>query len=215
MNVLFALMLLAPGYALANDDDFSDEVKSYFTTEVPLVYKAWPKSRIFKWPSKPEYERLDEKPVMVIVTQPWCSACKRLKQEINVGFEVKLMLGGFTIIHAAGDDGRKWLEKGHGYVPQVYFYSSGGSPMRNITHPKEEHAHFFGTEEALSLVMRVALQQNEEMRAVENEITEIYRKYTPEKLHEVPAILSMKAGSHEKLLKRLKKKYEPENKEEL
>ena len=59
------------------------------------------------------------KPYVVIVTQPWCGACKNLKGQINSGTKVKALLEKVNVIHVVGDDGKAWQENGHGYVPQV------------------------------------------------------------------------------------------------
>ena len=59
------------------------------------------------------------KPYVVLVTQPWCGACKKLKAAINSGTKVKALLDKVNVIHVFGDDGKAWQENGHGYVPQV------------------------------------------------------------------------------------------------
>ena len=93
---------------------------------------------------------------MVIVTQPWCGACKNLKRQVNSGSAVKTAMGDFEVVHAVGDSGKQWQESGHGYVPQTYFYHADGSQME-VSGPNPKYAHFFGGEKALAQAMEKAL----------------------------------------------------------
>jgi len=58
-----------------------------------------------------------DKPVMVLVTQPWCGACKNLKRQVNSGTNVKLELENFAVVFAEGNLGKNWQHDGHSYVP--------------------------------------------------------------------------------------------------
>merc|ERR1719359_1091624 len=58
------------------------------------------------------------KVLMVVVTEPWCGACKRLKSSINDSKEVKNLLQEFTVVLAEGTDGADWKGiSGAGYIP--------------------------------------------------------------------------------------------------
>merc|ERR1719473_334098 len=105
----------------------------------------------------PETPTESGKPRMVIVTQPWCGACKNLKRQVNKGSDVKAALEHFEVVHAVGDDGSQWQEDGHGYVPQTYFYHADGSAMK-VEGPNPQYAHFFGGEKALHNAMQKALK---------------------------------------------------------
>jgi thiol-disulfide isomerase/thioredoxin len=138
---LFARTTLAAGGGGGNVD-FDDDVASHFVTDVS-------RDAVFA-------DSGSNKPIMVLVTQPWCGACKGLKRGVNAGTEVKGLLEKFTVVHAVGDDGQQWQESGHGYVPQTYFFAPDGTTL-SVEGPNPKYAHFFPNESTLVTGMKSAL----------------------------------------------------------
>lgn len=103
------------------------------------------------------------KPAMVIVTQPWCGACKALKTSVNGKADPSSSLHGlmmnFVNVHAAAEAGVEWQAPGESesYIPRVYFLDRSGEFMP-ITGPNENYKHFFSTAEALEKGMRDVLK---------------------------------------------------------
>merc|ERR1712166_337079 len=69
------------------------------------------------------------KPLMVLITELWCGACKNLKKTLNQSPEFKAMLDSFVTVHVGKEEAAKWKEQGHGYVPQTYFFSPEGTAL--------------------------------------------------------------------------------------
>ena len=68
------------------------------------------------------------KPAMVFVTQPWCGACKGLKNSVSKSDSPKVLMKNFVVVHAKEDEGKDWQWPGanDGYVPRVYFLDKAG-----------------------------------------------------------------------------------------
>lgn len=109
---------------------------------------------------EPETARASGKPMLVLVTQPWCGACKNLKRAINANApSFTSLLNEFAVVHAVGDDGQQWMEDGHGYVPQTYFLAAGGESDLGVQGPNPKYAHFFADEPSLATAMNSALEK--------------------------------------------------------
>merc|ERR1712178_420402 len=77
-------------------DDFSTDVETTF-------FKGTTMDEV-----KAEMEATG-KPGVIMVTQPWCGACKGLKRSINEDKDLqKLMRDRFVVVHASGDAGKVW-----------------------------------------------------------------------------------------------------------
>jgi len=125
---------------------FNQSVEDLFLREQPSVSGTWPSSSI----------QGKGKPVMVLLTQSWCGACKGLKASINNGSKVSSAMKDFDVVHVEGDGGKMWQEQGHGYVPQAYFFGSKGQPL-HVEGPMAEYKHFFANDSALADGMKKAL----------------------------------------------------------
>jgi len=98
------------------------------------------------------------KPLMVLVTQPWCPVCKNLIKTINGGSKVRELLPSFLFVHA-GEEKKalgEWQEKGENYVPQAYFYTAAGDPLE-VLGPNPRWKRCFDTERRLAKAMKLAL----------------------------------------------------------
>ena len=136
------------GSNLVRESGFNEALESQFSKAAHMKQSGiWPSSKI---------ENPGTKPVMVLLTQPWCGACKSLKASINAGDKVSSAMKEFDVIHVEGDGGQMWQENGHGYVPQAYFFGSKGQPL-HVEGPMMEYKHFFANESALADGMKTAL----------------------------------------------------------
>lgn len=103
-----------------------------------------------------------KKPAMVIVTQPWCGACKGLKRSMNDNVEqLRGLMGEFVVVHAAAEAGNEWQAPGQneGYIPRVYFLDQRGDFLP-VAGPNEDYKHFFQDVDALEKGMRAALKHD-------------------------------------------------------
>jgi hypothetical protein len=97
------------------------------------------------------------KPVMVIVTEPDCCACRILKESVNNGKRVRKLLSQFHVVHAVGPGSEWQKEYDHGYVPQTYWLSWDGKPL-DVTGPNPQHKRFFQKDDVLADAMQKALK---------------------------------------------------------
>eukprot|EP00930_Biecheleria_cincta_P056021 TRINITY_DN4222_c0_g2_i1.p1 TRINITY_DN4222_c0_g2~~TRINITY_DN4222_c0_g2_i1.p1 ORF type:complete len:276 (+),score=66.05 TRINITY_DN4222_c0_g2_i1:125-952(+) len=99
------------------------------------------------------------KPAVVIVTQPWCGACKHLKSSINDNMDqLTGMMDKFVVVHAPGDAGAEWQPPGEndGYIPRVYFMDTNGAFM-DVAGPNEQYRYFFQDADGLETAMKQVL----------------------------------------------------------
>jgi len=144
------LLFLGVALGSGGSGEFSDKVTSQFVAnEEVSVVGQFPKSQIVS--------KHTAKPFLILVTQPWCGACKNLKGAISSGSTVQGLMKDFSVVHVDGDAGSAWREDGHGYVPQCYFYDSHGNPV-DIKGPNAAYAHFFGDEQSLARAMEDVLK---------------------------------------------------------
>mmetsp|Transcript_120254 Transcript_120254/g.374453 ORF Transcript_120254/g.374453 Transcript_120254/m.374453 type:complete len:156 (+) Transcript_120254:71-538(+) len=101
------------------------------------------------------------KPGIVFVTQPWCGACKSLKQSVNKSDKLRRLMEKFVVAHATEDDGKQWQAPGKddGYIPRVYFLSPEGE-MLDKKGPNQQYAHFFSSAEAVETAMNEILKSH-------------------------------------------------------
>jgi len=96
---------------------------------------------------------------MVLLTTPWCDACKVLVNDINHGSSVKALLPKFVVTMAYGDEGiRNWQAEGQNYVPQAYFFDEHGNDLKVLS-PTKDYKHFFMNEQQLGEAMQQALSK--------------------------------------------------------
>jgi hypothetical protein len=98
------------------------------------------------------------KPLVALVTETWCGACKRLKGSMNDSKEVQNLFAEFTVVLAEGGDGAPWKAiSGAGYIPQVLFFGPDGSQL-DATSGNAKYPYFFGSAQQLAVGMRSALK---------------------------------------------------------
>jgi thiol:disulfide interchange protein len=75
------------------DADFSEAVSKHFLEGKTSKEQVFP--------------TMAGKPVMVIITQPWCGACKAMKKQINDGAgssdSTASLMAQFSVVHVVGD----------------------------------------------------------------------------------------------------------------
>ena len=99
------------------------------------------------------------KPGVVIVTQPWCGACKSLKKSINADTEIATMFEDFVVAYAEGDAGKQWQAPGKWnstvyYIPRVYFLDRQGE-FAKVLAPNPSYDYYFSSAEDVKRGMRV------------------------------------------------------------
>ena len=94
-----------------------------------------------------------EKVAIVFATQPWCGACKKLKDSVNehTGF-MQMVTDGEVIVTAIdGDDNNRWNCPGDkdSYVPRVFFIDNKGKLHCEIQGPNKDYKRFFVTGQSI------------------------------------------------------------------
>lgn len=100
------------------------------------------------------------KPGIVLVTQPWCGACKHLKQSLaSSGKAQTIMKRQFVAVHAVADQGEQWQAPGKkdGYIPRIYFLDPSGDVM-DVAGPNPKFSHYFSDADALTQAMERVLK---------------------------------------------------------
>jgi len=98
-----------------------------------------------------------EKPLMVIIWQPYCGVCQALIKKVNAGTRFRELLPNFVFTDVHGDAPMKtWQEPGEYYIPQAYFYNKHGDGL-DVRGPQEKFKRFFQSEEELADAMTKAL----------------------------------------------------------
>lgn len=98
-----------------------------------------------------------DKPLMVIIWQPYCGVCQALIKKVNAGIRVRELLPNFVFTDVHGDEPMKtWQEPGEFYIPQAYFYNKHGDAL-DVRGPQEKFKRFFENEDELADAMKKAL----------------------------------------------------------
>jgi hypothetical protein len=110
------------------------------------------------------------KPLLVLVTEPWCGACKRLKGSMNDSKEVQKLFAEFVVVLAEGDQGSPWKAiSGAGYIPQVLLFGANGVQL-DATSGNAKYPYFFGSAQQLTVGMRSALKMAAETPSAKGEL---------------------------------------------
>jgi hypothetical protein len=103
------------------------------------------------------------KPLMVLITQPWCSICAGLIRSVNAGSGVRNLLPSFTTLHISKEEKvSQWMELMENYIPQAYFFNPDGTAI-NIQGPLFKFKRYFEKDNGLADAMRLALGGDEEL----------------------------------------------------
>mmetsp|Transcript_77582 Transcript_77582/g.203692 ORF Transcript_77582/g.203692 Transcript_77582/m.203692 type:complete len:176 (-) Transcript_77582:113-640(-) len=141
------LLLPAPAWAAGGPPGTVD-----FAADVPFVDKV-------SVEDVTQLVKTQQKPGLVIVTQPWCGACKSLKSSVNQNEGIKKLMQEFVTVHAVADAGKPWQAPGKedGYIPRVYFLDKKTGAFLDVKGPNAQYAHFFSSGDDLEKAMKKVL----------------------------------------------------------
>jgi len=104
----------------------------------------------------------NNKPIMVLFTQPWCGACKGLKTALQtdpVAFQKAAV--DFNLVSVEGEsevlsNEASAFQKDGGYIPRVYFLKADGTPDYSINGPNDKYKYFYSSPQILLDAMKKA-----------------------------------------------------------
>eukprot|EP00929_Paragymnodinium_shiwhaense_P072485 TRINITY_DN36793_c0_g1_i1.p2 TRINITY_DN36793_c0_g1~~TRINITY_DN36793_c0_g1_i1.p2 ORF type:complete len:162 (-),score=54.51 TRINITY_DN36793_c0_g1_i1:352-837(-) len=140
-----SLLLLACAGRLAAAAEFNDELHFVDAVRMDDVTKELTSSG---------------KPGLVIVTQPWCGACSKLKKSVNSNPDFLELAEKFVLVHVSGDAGDEWQAPGEeeDYIPRVYFLTPEGKMLADIVGPNDDYKRFLSSSKTVVKGMNIALE---------------------------------------------------------
>eukprot|EP00451_Oxyrrhis_marina_P039232 CAMPEP_0204390388 /NCGR_PEP_ID=MMETSP0469-20131031/60677_1 /ASSEMBLY_ACC=CAM_ASM_000384 /TAXON_ID=2969 /ORGANISM="Oxyrrhis marina" /LENGTH=263 /DNA_ID=CAMNT_0051384255 /DNA_START=27 /DNA_END=818 /DNA_ORIENTATION=- len=121
-----------------------------------------------KWLRLKEAEQLarkEKRPMMVLIHQNWCGACKALKPQFVGSKDVEKLSNHFLMVNAGNEqepmEGRFRPEglKG-GYYPRIIFLSPQGQRIEGVVGPNPEYKAFYNSASTVVDAMKTALQKS-------------------------------------------------------
>eukprot|EP01125_Pyxidicula_operculata_P000010 TRINITY_DN10000_c0_g1_i1.p1 TRINITY_DN10000_c0_g1~~TRINITY_DN10000_c0_g1_i1.p1 ORF type:complete len:160 (+),score=42.00 TRINITY_DN10000_c0_g1_i1:128-607(+) len=96
------------------------------------------------------------KPTMVLLTKPWCGACKRLKEDLRSKLSLlQEAASAYNLVNVEDEEEDKavplaQLSVDGGYIPRVYFLRADGSIASEITAPgRDQYKYFYADTSSL------------------------------------------------------------------
>ena len=109
------------------------------------------------------------KPTLVLLTKPWCGACKSLKT--NIGSEpdefVELSKH-FNMVNLEEDseepsDSAELFQEDGAYIPRVYFVNPDRTIDNRVTAPNPKYKHFFGSAGLMVSAMKEYVEEKSDL----------------------------------------------------
>ncbi|CAL5229855.1 g13265 [Coccomyxa viridis] len=139
------------GLCLAASSDPSNGWNSNLSWQTPAALQAMDLSH-------------NTKPIMYLFNQPWCGACKRLKETFQQeGDKISKLSQKFILVNVGGDDnsgfGEAFAPDG-GYIPRILFAEPSGTLRPDLKNPanQKEYAYFYDSMDKVRAGMKNALK---------------------------------------------------------